>query len=1280
MGITDIKGIAPSAANSGAEDSKLSPHPPVRRLYVEKKPELDHENPKLQDTLRRRLGITALSSVRILQRYDFYDPGPEAFPQVRDQVLSDPASERVYSSHELPEAGAHLALEYLPGQYDARAEAASQAISLILDQPYALVKTARVYLFYGVGITRSHLEAIQRYLLNPVESRIASDALFDTLEGHAPEPPGPSYLSGFRQLSTDTLQQLQGTLGLAMQPGDLQLVCRYFREEEQRDPTIAELRVLDTYWSDHCRHTTFTTTIDLVEIEAPERQRHLQQSYEMFRRAQADSGRSGRETTLMDLALAGMRELRRRGKLGDLEESEEVNAASFQVQVDTPEGEQDWLLMFKNETHNHPTEIEPFGGAATCLGGAIRDPLSGRGYVYQAMRLTGSGDPRKPLGDTRPGKLPQRIITTEAARGYSSYGNQVGVATGYVRECYHPGFEAKRMEVGAVIGAAPRGQVRRETPAPGDVVLLVGGATGRDGIGGATGSSKGHTTDSVQTAAAEVQKGNPPEERALQRYFRRPEVAQRIKRCNDFGAGGVAVAVGELAPGLEINLDALPKKYVGLEGVELALSESQERMALVVEPADREFMSAAAAADNLRATEIARVTGGERLRMQWRGTKIVDISRRFLDSNGAARRVSIKIAPPPGPLDPPGGAEVVPIGGSGGSLAGMNLVGQQGLVEQFDSTIGARSVLLPFGGARQLTPAEAMAAKLPVEGGRTSTVSFMAAGYNPDIASWDPYRGGLNAVVEAVCRITAAGADPARVRLSLQEYFERLEHDPYRWGKPFAALLGAYRAQIELEAPAIGGKDSMSGSFEELSVPPTLAAFAVAPGTLEQVTSPEFKAPGHDIVLLQVDTEEEQIVDLPALRRCLGYLHRQIVAGLIKAARSLRQGGVQTALREMAFGNFIGASTDAAPSAETRYGAFVLEVESAGDLPEPPAGSRIKLLGRTSAEPYLNGRLLNELLEEWQSPLADVFPVSATPGAPAPVDPALTKMGGGDWVKERPGRSCRGRTAGGKAVPRVLVPVFPGTNCEDESAARFRDAGAETEVMVFRNKGLEQVEESISELATQIGQAQILMLPGGFSAGDEPAGAGKYVAAVLRSPAVMEAVNDLLHRRDGLVLGICNGFQALVRTGLLPYGEYRSPSADMPTLAQNAVGRHVSRYVATLTVSLRSPWLSAVSLGDVHFVPVSHGEGRYFSPKKELEGLFEKGQVVFQYCDAAGEPTAEFPDNPNGSAAAIEGICSPDGRVLGKMGHSERIGDGVAINVPGRKDQGLFRAGVEYFL
>jgi phosphoribosylformylglycinamidine synthase len=1231
----------------------------VRRLYVEKRPDLDHEAPALLHTIRRRLGIEAVDQVRILQRYDFYDPGPAAFPQVRDQVFSDPASEQVFE--QLPPYDAHLAVEYLPGQHDARAVAASQAVSLILDKAYAPVKSTRVYLFYGAGISSEQLKPVQSYLVNPVEARVAAVALFEDLEGHAPEPAELSYQAGFRQLSAQQLQQLHGELGLAMLPADLQLIQHHFSTEEQRDPSLAELRVLDTYWSDHCRHTTFTTAIDSVEIEAPERQRHLQQSYQMFRRARAAAGRSAEPTTLMELALAGMRELRRQGKLEDLEESEEVNAASLHVQVETPEGDENWLLMFKNETHNHPTEIEPFGGAATCLGGAIRDPLSGRAYVYQALRLSGSGDPRRPLSETRPGKLPQRVITTEAARGYSSYGNQVGVATGYVRECYHPGFEAKRMEVGAVIGAAPRSSVKRSTPALGDIVLLVGGATGRDGIGGATGSSKGHTTDSVQAAAAEVQKGNPPEERALQRYFRRPEVARRIKRSNDFGAGGVAVAVGELAPGLDIDLDVVPKKYSGLDGVELAISESQERMAIVIDPADREFMIAAAAGENLAATEIAWVTDSGRLRMQWRGRNIVNIGRSFLDSSGAARRASVKIAPPAV------AESEVP---APNPLSGLNLAGQQGLVEQFDSTIGARSVLLPYGGVRQLTPAEAMAAKLPVEAGRTSTVSFMAAGYNPEVAEWSPYHGGLHAVVEAVCRIVAAGADPARVRLSLQEYFERLEEDPRKWGQPFAALLGAYRAQIELETPAIGGKDSMSGSFEELSVPPTLAAFAVAAGKLAHVTSPEFKAPGREVVLLQVETDDEQIVDLPALRRCLAYLHRQIVAGRISAARSLRQGGVQAALQEMAFGNFIGAATDQRPATDTRYGGFVLEVESVADLPEPPAGSRLEALGRTSDRPQLNGRPLEELLAEWQAPLADVFPIKA-----------LTKIGAGAAARAgKTGRPQRTKCSGGRtAVPRVVIPVFPGTNCEDESAAQFRAVGAEALLPVFRNRRLEQVEESIAELAAQIRRAQILMLPGGFSAGDEPAGAGKYIAAVLRSPAVRDAVEDLLHRRDGLVLGICNGFQALVRTGLLPYGEYRRPSNDMPTLARNSIGRHVSRYVTTTTVSLRAAWLTALSLGELHTVPVSHGEGRFFSTKDELEKLFASGQIVFQYCDGDGQPTMEFPDNPNGSMAAVEGICSPDGRVLGKMGHSERIGAGVAVNVPGRKEQGLFRAGVEYF-
>ncbi|MCF7914828.1 MAG: phosphoribosylformylglycinamidine synthase, partial [Spirochaetaceae bacterium] len=1105
----------------------------------------------------------------------------------------------------------------------------------------------------------------------------------EALEFPVLEPEPVQQVAGFRQLSRPELEQLQHSVGLAMLLPDLDLLQRYFRQEEQRDPSMAELKVLDTYWSDHCRHTTFTTIIDSVEIEAPQRQPHLAESYQLFRRFHGFG-----PCTLMDLALAGMRELRREGRLEDLEVSEEVNAASLHIRVDTPAGDADWLLMFKNETHNHPTEIEPYGGAATCLGGAIRDPLSGRAYVYQAMRLSGSGDPRRPLSETRRGKLPQRIITSEAARGYSSYGNQVGLATGYVRECYHPGFVAKRMEVGAVIGAVPLAQVRRERPQPGDIVLLVGGATGRDGIGGATGSSKGHTSESVREAAAEVQKGNPPEERALQRYFRRPEVAGCIKRSNDFGAGGIAVAVGELAEGLDIDLDRVPKKYAGLDGTELAISESQERMAIVADPAHRDRLIEVAARENLTATEVAVVGSHGRLRMFWQGEAIVDLSREFLDKNGAPRHAEVRISPP-SDSSPPAAPANAPATGKRGWIElfrDLNCAGQQGLVEQFDSTIGARSVLLPFGGARGLTPAEAMVAKLPVPGGATSTVSFMAAGYNPDTAARSPYLGGINAVVEALCRISAAGADPSRVRLSLQEYFERLGQDPHRWGKPFAALLGAYRAQIELGTPAVGGKDSMSGSFEELSVPPTLAAFAVAAGELGNVISPEFKAPGRELLLLQVNIDSrpgaEQIVVLPALRRGLEYLHRLIREDFVAACRSIRQGGTAAAVSEMAFGNFIGARFDGELSRESRYGSFVLERKSSRPLPQPPEGVYLRRIGRTTEEPVLDGYPLDELLRAWQEPLAGVFPMQAEPGE-GPVEwSTCTKRGGLHASKERsrPRSGLQHRTGGRIGMPRVLLPVFPGTNCEDESAARFQSAGAQTEVLLFRNKELAQVEESIEQLARQIRQAQILMLPGGFSAGDEPAGAGKYIAAVLRSPAVMEAVTELLERRDGLVLGICNGFQALLRTGLLPYGEYRRPSTQMPTLAPNSVGRHVSRQVKTVTLSKLSPWLMALSVGDVYTLPVSHGEGRYFSPKEEIEKLMNRGQVAFQYCDADGTPTLEFPDNPNGSMAAIEGISSPDGRVLGKMGHSERIGEGVAINVPGRKDQGLFRAGVEYFL
>lgn len=1281
----------------------------VRRVYVEKRELFSTEAASLFRVLKEQLAVSSLGKVRILSRYDFLYPGDEYFEAVIDRVFSDPATDRVHADKLPPGEYSVIAVEYLPGQFDARAEAASQAISIILDSPPSKVRCARVYLLYG-QLTEDQLDTVGRYLINPVDSREAMLEVPETLEVELIEPPEVPIVEGFIGMNSRQLAALRKELGLAMFQADIELCREYFSGQEGRDPTLAELKILDTYWSDHCRHTTFTTGLKRITVGPGPMNAPAAAALERYRKISGDGGNAG--NTLMDIALAGMRILRRSGKLERLEESEEVNAASVVIDVDTPKGTEPWLLMFKNETHNHPSEIEPFGGAATCLGGAIRDPLSGRSYVYQAMRLTGSADPRLPLDAARPGKLPQRVITTEAARGYSSYGNQVGIATGYVQEVYHPGFEAKRMEIGAVVGAVPRAQVRRERPAPGDVVLLVGGATGRDGIGGATGSSKKHDTGSLRSAAAEVQKGNPPEERALQRYFRQAEVAARIKKSNDFGAGGVSVAVGELADGLEIDLDRIPRKYAGLDGLELALSESQERMAIVVAPEDAEYCIRTAERQNLQATPVARVTADRRLVMYWKGTAIANLSRDFLDSSGATRTVEAVIAAPEGKgpfgFSREGDGDVRRASGSrktadewSGVITHLNRCGRQGLVERFDSTIGARTVLMPFGGRTQTSPAEAMAARIPAAGGETGTVSVMAAGYDPEIARWSPFHGGFYAVIEAVSRAVAAGASPDEMYLTLQEYFERLEADPLKWGKPVSALLGALEVQLGLEIAAIGGKDSMSGSFEDLHVPPTLAAFAVAPARLDNIVSPEFKAAGSEVLLLEVPMDAYCTLDLGRFRELLRYIHRLIAGGHAAACRSLRTGGIVSAITEMSFGNMIGFNLGRGPKeidelSYPRYGSFIVELKhgrESADLPQAPEGTVVRRLGHTLRLPAiaLGGKYLqlSDLLEAWEGPLEDVFP-NRTGEENEDLEAGFSNRPAGAAKTGRPRGRTRNASLGSGigsgtgsgprlARPKVCIPVFTGTNCEDETALRFEEAEADVDLRIFRSRNISQVEESIEELAAAVQEAQILMIPGGFSAGDEPEGAGKYIAAVLRSPRIMEAVNDLLQERDGLILGICNGFQALVRTGLLPFGEYRDAEPGMPTLAVNTIGRHVSRYVRTVVWDCRSPWTSGVESGDVHAVPVSHGEGRFMADRALVDQLFSRRQVAFRYCDAGGEPVMQYPDNPNGSAAAIEGITSPDGRILGKMGHSERIGRGVAVNIPGEKDQHLFASAVRYF-
>ncbi len=1238
------------------------------RLFVEKKPAFRSEGEGLLRDLREQLGLPGLRSVRVLQRYDVEGLSEGALLAALPTVFAEPPVDDVHrETFPLDPDEAAFAIEFLPGQFDQRADSAAQCLALVAGGERPAVAAARVLAV--AGASPADLARIKAFLINPVDSREASLAKPASLRRAAPRPADVAALAGFLTLDAAALAELRRRLGLAMSDADLAFCQAHFRDEARREPTVTELRLLDTYWSDHCRHTTFLAALTAVEFEPSPLLEPFRKAWERYHQVRLGLGRDGKPVCLMDLATIAARELRRQGRLDDQEDSEEVNAASLVVPIEVDGRSEEWLVMFKNETHNHPTEIEPFGGAATCLGGAIRDPLSGRSYVYQAMRVTGAGNPLQPLAETLPGKLPQRKICREAAAGYSAYGNQIGLATGLVAEHYHPGFVAKRMEVGAVVAAGPRRAVRREAPAPGDVIVLVGGRTGRDGVGGATGSSKEHTEAALQSSA-EVQKGDAPTERKLQRLFRDESVSRLIKRCNDFGAGGVSVAIGELAPSLHVHLDRVPLKYDGLDGTEIALSESQERMAVVLAPADVAAFVAAAARENLEAVPVADVTDTGRLVMEWRGARIVDLSRAFLDTNGVPQSAAAKVRAPSADRHPflpatrpPGVAELR------ACLASLPNAGQRGLVERFDASIGAGTVLHPFGGLTQTTPQEAMVAKIPVLVGETDACTVMAYGYNPEVAQWSPGHGAVCAVAESIARLTAAGGDPARARLTLQEYFEKLGGDPVRWGKPLVALLGALEAQLELGAPAIGGKDSMSGSFKDLDVPPTLVAFAIVPSLASRTVSSELKRAGSVLALVEVPRTEALLPDLAAAREAWGAVHRLIRAGKVRAAAAVRQGGVGHALARMAFGNRVGVALDAAPAADflvPSYGSLVLEVADAADL----AGVPHRVLGRTVAEPALSwpgaSAPLDELLAAHEGTLEPVYPTrAAEPAKPIPSIAHATRS------THRPSAKV--------ARPRVIIPVFPGTNCEWDTARAFRQAGAEPEILVLRNLDAAGLAESLDALAKAVRRSQVLMIPGGFSAGDEPDGSGKFIAAVLRAPAVRDAVMDLLRSRDGLALGICNGFQALIKVGLVPYGEIRDIDPAAPTLFHNRIGRHLSRYATTRVASVLSPWLSRMEPGELHAVPFSHGEGRFTAPESTLRALAAAGQVAFQYAGPDGRPSAAIADNPNGSDWAIEGISSPCGRVLGKMGHSERRGPGIAVNIPGRKHQPLFEGGVGYF-
>lgn len=1253
----------------------------VIRIFVEKKPGFDIEAGHIMADLRENLGMTAIEDLRYLNRYDISGLSQEEFQQARGTILSEPNVDQVYDEEfPAPEGYRVFAMEYLPGQYDQRADSAAQCVQLLTQGERPQVLTARVVAVKG-NITDEQFEKIQSYLVNPVESRIASLDKPESLDMQAEVPPDVARVKGFIGWNGEELKNYYGSMGFAMTLEDLAFCQEYFRDTERRDPTVTELRVIDTYWSDHCRHTTFLTRLEQVEIEKGALSGAIEEALKAYYDARDTvyGKDTSRPVSLMDMALVGMKLLRKEGKIPDLDVSEEINACSIQVPV-TIDGEtQQWLVQFKNETHNHPTEIEPFGGAATCLGGAIRDPLSGRAYVYQAMRVTGSGDPRTSFEDTMPGKLPSRKITTGAASGYSSYGNQIGLATGQVTELYDPGYMAKRMEIGAVIGASPKENVIRETPMPGDAIVLLGGRTGRDGCGGATGSSKAHTEQSIETCGAEVQKGNPPTERKIQRLFRDGEVAKLIKRCNDFGAGGVCVAIGELADGLTVDLDRVSKKYEGLDGTELAISESQERMAVVLNPKDVPAFLQAAHQENLEAQQVAEVTENPRLKMNWRGDLIVDLSREFLNTNGVTQRAKAKITA----ADPaedyrhlaPKALRDLPVGKAfEENLKRLEVCSQKGLSERFDSSIGAGTVLMPFSGKYQLTPEEAMVAKIPLLKGETDDATAMSYGYIPGISRWSPFHGAAYAVVESLSKLLAVGADPAAARLTFQEYFERLHDVPERWGKPAAALLGAFTAQVNMGNPAIGGKDSMSGSFEALDVPPTLVSFAVAMTKASKTVSACFRKAGSQAWMVPVPENPE--THLPAwdkLKAVYAKIYEMMGKDQILSASVVREGGAAAAVCRMCFGNQMGFQFAGDPDQKTLFaplsGSLVLELKDDSDTTGlETLGASV--LGAVCGEPVIligSERLsLAALTEAWEKPLEKVFPTRAETKA---------------YFCQVPLYSERNQKAPAVqyAKPRVFIPAFPGTNCEVDTARAFERAGAKADVLIVKNLTPADIEETIEAMVKAIQNAQIIMLPGGFSGGDEPDGSGKFIATTFRNPRVAEAVSELLEKRDGLMLGICNGFQALIKLGLVPYGRITQIQENDPTLTFNTLGRHVSRMVYTRVTSVKSPWLMGAEAGQIHTVPVSHGEGRFVADAQTVARLMANGQIATQYVDLEGNPSMDIQWNPNGSVCAIEGITSPDGRILGKMGHSERQGENLYGNVPGEKDQQLFASGVRYF-
>jgi len=1229
----------------------------VYRIYVEKKPQFAVDGGAVLADLNVALGIKTVENVRIINRYDCEKLPKENFEAAVPTVFSEPPVDEVY--YELPKPAADermFAVEFLPGQFDQRADSAAQCIQMLCPGERPVVKYAKIYVLKG-KISDDEFARIKHYLINAVESRECGFDKYDTLEVKYTIPTSVETLTGFINKTDAELADFVIHYGLAMDNDDIKFCQDYFKSEH-RDPTITEIRMIDTYWSDHCRHTTFGTIIDNADIKPS----YIADTYAEYKADRHELGRDNKPLCLMDIATLAAKKLKKDGILKDLDESEEINACSVRIKVDVDGRDEDWLLMFKNETHNHPTEIEPFGGAATCLGGAIRDPLSGRSYVYQAMRVTGASDPLLPVEKTIKGKLPPRKITTTAAAGYSSYGNQIGLATGHVAEIYHPGYMAKRMEIGAVIGAAPAENVRRERPAPGDIIILLGGRTGRDGCGGATGSSKAHSIQSLDTCGAEVQKGNAPEERKLQRLFRNPDATKLIKRCNDFGAGGVSVAIGELADGLEIDLNAVPKKYDGLDGTELAISESQERMAVVVAPEDADKFRALASKENLESTPVAVVKSEPRLRMNWNGRTIVDISREFLNSNGAEKHTDVavpdvKVSYSTGRKNTSADWE--------GMVTDLNICSQRGLVQRFDSTIGGATVLMPFSGKTQQTPVQAMAAKLPVLNAKTDTTSIMAWGFDPAVSTQSPYHGAVCAVVESIAKVVAAGGTYEHCWLTFQEYFERTQGKPERWGKPFAALLGAYRAQLEMGCGAIGGKDSMSGTFEHIDVPPTLVSFAVSTAKAPDVISAEFKAAGHKIGYIAPKYDENGLPVFDSVKEVFRTVEKLIKDKKAVSVWSIAHGGVAEGIFKMSLGNQIGAKLDKLTDEELFtpvYGAFIMELTEEAD--------GVKTIGETVADYTITSGDVKldvaSLEKKWDGVLEPIFKAQL-PEKPAPEKISYT---GGCELKHSSVKVAK---------PRVLIPVFPGTNCEYDMANAFNRYGGDSEIFVIRNLSAQDMEDSVSEFTKHIENSQIIAIPGGFSGGDEPEGSAKFINAFFRNPKIKDAVESMLYARDGLMIGICNGFQALIKLGLVPFGKIVPLTAESPTLTYNTIGRHQSQLTLTRICTNKSPWLSCCNVGDIHNIPISHGEGRFVAPESVIKQLIANGQVATQYVDLNGNPTMDVAFNPNSSMYAIEGIISPDGRVLGKMGHTERLTDNVAKNVSGNKEQLLFKGGVDYF-